>query len=243
MRLLDRQIRLFDYLTSGRAIFGKDGGLALDQALRGIDHRLLRLEAHFSHQKRLTKIKAAFPNTFRLLGSDCATIVGEFAQAVPPAGITRIDNARQFYDFLCARWRDAPPEAPYLDDVAACEFALASVRSGVTATHHEPEGGKPPRLGDIRRRPDTVLLRCHHDIRPIFGNYTEREAPVRRDTSLVIAIPPNAQHPRIFEISSLVFEVLVGLGDWIDQSELGAAFEVHELIDELALHGLVEVHM
>jgi len=241
MRLLDRQVRLLDYLTSSSTIFGGDGEAPLDQALHGIDGRLLRLEAQFSHQKRMEKIKSVFPATFRLLGRDGATTVSEFARAFPPAEVARIENAQQFYDFLCARWQEVPPEPQYLNDVAACEFAIASVRSGVTTTRAEPASGESQRLGSVRRHPEIVLLRCGYDIRPIFEDALKGTAPARRDTP--IAILPGAEHPRIVEISPFVLEALGGLDDWTDRSELGAGSQVDELIDELLRHGLVEVHV
>src|ERR1700680_1968962 len=104
MRLLDRQVRLLEYLTSGSAIFGRDGEAPIPNALHGIDRRLLRLEAQFSHQKRMEKIKSVFPTIFRLFEHDYDTMVGEFARSFPPAGAGRIENAQQFYNFLCGRW-------------------------------------------------------------------------------------------------------------------------------------------
>jgi hypothetical protein len=243
MRLLDRQVRLIEYLTSSSAIFSGDGEVPIHHAVHGIDDRLLRLEAQFSHQKRMEKIKSAFPITFRLSEHDCARIVSEFARAFPPAETARIENAQQFYNFLGARWQEAPPVLPYLIDVAACELAIARVRGGIAASHAEPVGGKPSRLGDIRRHPEVVLLRCGYDIRPIFEDALKGTAPTRRNTPLAIAIPPDAGHPRICDIPPLVFQALGMLNDWTDRSELGAAQEIDELIGELVRHGLVEVHL
>jgi hypothetical protein len=191
----------------------------------------------------MEKINAVFPNTFRLLGPDRATVVREFVGAFPPADIARIENARQFYDFLCAHWRNAPLQPPYLRDVAACEFALARVRSGIIGAHTEAESGKPPRLGAIRRQPDIVLLRCAYSIRPIFEDDADEAVPVKRDTPLAIAIPPGGEHPRILEMPPPVFDALGALNEWTDRSELGAAFELDEFIGELAHHGLIEVRM
>jgi hypothetical protein len=241
MRLLDRQARLLEYLTSGSTIFGADGDAPVDQALHGIDARLLRLEAQFSHQKRMEKIKSVFPRTFRLLENDCYTMVCEFARACPPAEVGRIENAQQFYDFLCRRWQQAPPVPPYLDDVAACEFAIARVRSGIAASRAEPVGGNPPRVDAIRRCQAVVLLRCGYDIRPHFEDVSKATAPAERDTLLAVALPAGAGHPGIFEISPLVFQTLGMLDDWTERSELGTGSQVDELIDELARYGLVEV--
>jgi hypothetical protein len=176
-RLLDRQVRLLDYLTSSGAIFGEGGDAPLDQALHGMAPRLLRLEACFSHEKRMEKIITVFPKTFLLLGSDRAaifreSIVREFVAACPPTDITRIENARQFHDFLCARWRHQPPEPPYLRDVAACEFAIAKVRVGAKVQELEPRGEQAPR-DRIRRqprcRPSSLRLRHPADFRSRFG--------------------------------------------------------------------------
>ena len=73
-RLLDRQLKLLDYLTSGEAIFPGPSGAALTPALQGIDPELLHLEARFSHEKRMEKIAAVFPLTFELLG-ECADTI------------------------------------------------------------------------------------------------------------------------------------------------------------------------
>jgi hypothetical protein len=241
MRLLDRQVRLLEYLTSSGAIFGDETGAPLDQSLQGIDRRMLHLEARFSQEKRMEKIVAVFPKTFRLLGADRVAIVRKFVEAWPPTDITRIENARQFYDFLCARWRGEPPEPPYLDDLAACEFACARLRAGIRASQNESTRGRQPRRDAIRRNPDIVLLRCAYNIRPIVEADAEEAARVKRDTPLAIAIPPGAEHPKIFEMPPPVFDVLGALHDWIDRSELGAAPGVDALVNELAQFGLVEV--
>jgi hypothetical protein len=242
MRLLDRQARLLEYLTSSSAIFGGDGDAPVDQALHGIDGGLLRLEAQFSHQKRMEKIKSVFPLTFRLLERDRDIIVREFVRACPPAGVGRIENARQFFGFLCRRWQQAPPVPPYLDDVAACEFAIARVRSGIAASRAEPVDGSPPRVGGIRRCQGVVLRRCGYDIRPLFEDVSKATAPAERDTLLAIALAPGAGPPGILEVSPLVFRTLELLNDWTERSELGTASQVEELIDELARYRLVEVH-
>jgi hypothetical protein len=202
---------------------------------------MLHLEARFSHGKRMQKIIAVFPETFRLLGADQMAIVREFVEAWPPTAITRIENARQFYEFLCARWRRQPSEQPYLRDVAACEFACANVRVGAKVRELGLAWGEHAPQGAVRRHPDVVLLRCAHDIRPIFEAGTGEAAPVERDTPLAIAIPPDAAHPKVFEVLPLVYDVLAVLDDWTDRSALGATLDVDELVRDLAEHGLVEV--
>jgi hypothetical protein len=244
MHLLDRQVRLLDYLTSGEAIFGADGDATLDPALRGMDPRLLRLEARFSHEKRMEKIIAVFPKTYRLLGAERATVVQEFVKAWPPTDITRIQNGRQFYEALSSHWHRRPPQPPYLQDVAACEFAIASARAGRVGVETPPYGaavGRDLPGGAIRRSPEIILHRCAYDIRPVIEDDADEVAVVKRDTPLVIAIPPSAEHPGVFEVLPPVYDVLADLDAWTTRSELGASSEVDELVSELVQYGLVEV--
>jgi hypothetical protein len=239
--LLDRQARLLEYLTSSGAIFGDEKDAPPDHALRGIDPRMLHLEARFSHEKRMEKIIAVFPETLRLLGADRAAMVREFVEARPPTDISRIENARQFYDFLCARWRRQLSEPPYLRDVAACEFACAKVRVGAKVRESGPTWSEHAPQGAVRRHADVVLLRCAYDIRPIFETGSGQAAPVERDTPLAIATPPDAAHPKVFEVLPLFYDVLAAIDDWTDRSTLGATPEADALIRELAEHGLIEV--
>jgi hypothetical protein len=232
---------LLEYLTSGGAIFGGAGDESLNPALQKFDRGLLRLEACFSHEKRMEKISAVFSRTFQLLGADRDAIVREFVEACPPIDITRVENARQFYDFLCARWKHGPVKPPYLGDVAACEFACAKARVSAEARELEPRSDEPTQGGSIRRHPDVILLRCAYDVRPIFEGGLSDAVPIQRDTMLVIAMPPDAEHPKVFELLSPAFDVLAALDDWTDRFALGPAPELDELICDLAEHGLVEV--
>ena len=240
-RLLDRQVSLLDYLTSSGAVFGDSADESINPALRGIDRGLLRLEACFSHEKRMEKIIAVFPRTFQILGASHAGIVREFVEVCPPIDISRVENARQFYNFLCTRWRHEPPDPAYLGDVAACEFAFAQARVGVEAGESEPAADVSAPRASIRRHPGVGLLRCAYNVRPIFEGGTGEAAPVRRDTPLAIAIPPDAEHPKIFELLAPVFDVLAALDDWTDRRALGSAPELDHLIRDLAEHGLAQV--
>jgi hypothetical protein len=241
MRLLERQARLLDHLTSSPAIFGGHENATLDPALQGMDPRLLRLEACFSYEKRMEKIFAVFPKTCRLLGAERAAVVREFVKERPPTDISRIENGRQFYDLLRARWRREPPRPPYLEDVAACEFAIAATRVGSSSAQEVPTKGERPRRNIVRRHPDVALLRCAYDIRPVVEGDAEEAAVIRRDTPLAIAVPPGAQHPGAFEVPPAAFDLLSLLEEWTDRNELGAGSEVDSLVSELAQHGLVEV--
>lgn len=242
-RLLQRQISLLEYLTSGAAIFGEHAGASVPPPLRGIDPHLLHLEAQFSYDKRMAKIAGAFPHTFAMLGDELDAILREFVDTCPPVDIGRIVNARQFHDFLLARWRRLPPEPPYLPDVAACELACGSVHTAFDAPAAQAgrlDPGAPN--ASIRRHPGIVLLRCAHDVRPIFEDGAEQAEPAERDTPLVVAVPVGHDGPRIAELPPVVFDLLASLDDWTDPSAFADTAEAEELLLDLIDHGLVEVH-
>ena len=237
-RLLDRQISLLDYLTSAGAIFGTDGPAAHDPAPPGFDTGLLRLEACFSHEKRMEKITAAFPQTFRLLGKDQSEIARKFASACPPTGNGRIENARQFCEFIAGQEQTEPP---YLRDVTTCEFALAKVRVAFERGESDRLKEEHAAAGSVRRARGLILRKCEYDVRRIFEAAPENAVPVRRDTLLAILIPPGARNPQILELLPVAFETLVVLDEWTDTAGLGCAPELDAMLLELAEHGLVEV--
>jgi hypothetical protein len=239
--LLDRQVSLLEYLTSRQAIFGDRADASLDQALQGIDCGLLQLEARFSHEKRMEKIVAVFPKTFEILGGDRAAIVRDFVEACPPVDIGRIENAGQFYDFLSAHWRREPPEPPYLRDVAACELACAQIRTRIDDRELQAAKGDDAARDGVRRHPGVILLRCAYDIQPIFEAGSGGAVLDQRDTPLAIAIPPGADHPRVFEVLAFVFDLLAALDNWTDPAALGETPELNELLRQLTEHGLLEV--
>jgi hypothetical protein len=236
-RLLERQIILLEYLTSAGAIFGDDAPPA--SHLHGLDPALLRLEACFSHEKRMEKIIASFPRTFEIIGGEeRANMVRDFVEACPSVDIRRIENARQFYDFACARWQRTPPQPPHLRDVATCELAMADVRmKGKGQTSRPAAAGRGIRF---RRNRDAVFFPCAYDIRPIFEGGVS-EAVERRDLMLVILAPTRSEQPTILEVPAPVFALLVELDTWTDRAGLGAMSGLDALISELAEHGLIEV--
>jgi hypothetical protein len=249
-RLLERQVRLLEFLTSRDAIFGGETPSQVDPALEGFDRGLLRLEARFSYEKRMDKIARVFPKTFSLLARDSAAIVRDFIEAYPPVEMSRLDNGSEFYDFLCERWRLAPPDPPYVRDVAACELACLRSRVGVGEERKEPpqrsqSQARAPLLNAIRRCRGFVLLRCAYDNRSIFegdgagaGNGI---VPTKRDVSLVIGVLPGDNQPQVFEVPAVAFDLLAALDDWTDAAAFATSPEVSRLIAELAEHGLVEI--
>jgi len=241
-RLLDRQSSLLAYLTSGAAIFGDAEPQGVDPALQGIDLRLLGIEARFSFEKRMEKIAAIFPLTFDALGGHRERLVREFAETRPPFNIGRLENARQFFDFLSARWCSEPPAPAHLPDVAACELAFESARIAtedrLADKRNRPAGASVPQ---VRRSPAVVLLRSAHDIRPLFENASDAEPPIARDMPLAIVAQASAAPPRIFELAPEIFDLLGSLDEWVDQAIFDECEDAGQLISDLATAGLVEI--
>ena len=235
--LLERQASLIACLTSGATIFG-DGGDAPDPTLHGIDRAALHLEARLSHDKRMGNIAAILPKTFAILRRSRNLIVRAFAETCPPVGNGRMENARQFRDFLFSRAADAPAEPAYLRDLAAFEFACATsqIRSGVPVLPSEKAGTKSPDW--FRRRSEVVLLRCEYDLRAIFEDGSDG-AP-RRAMALAIRFPQGAASPQIFELPPVDFDMLTRMDDWTDTATLGDAPELKDLLGNLAQHELIE---
>jgi hypothetical protein len=238
--LLDRQVSLLVYLTSGAAIFGNVGAATRDPALQGIDRGSLLLVARFSHNKRMEKIAGTFPKTFEILGCGGAAIIVEFAQTCPPKGTGRMENARQFYDFLSAGRRGEPLQPAHVQDVAACEFACATARARGGALGLPAERIRNTPRAWIRRNFDVVLVRCSYDLRPIFEDHSCNTAPIQRDTPLAINFPPGAASPQILEVAPMGFDLLAKIDDWTDPATLGNSPESKELLRDLAQYGLIE---
>jgi hypothetical protein len=236
--LLDRQVRLLKHLTSGAAIFGVGGDASVDQAPPGLDGGLLHLEARFSHEKRMAKIEWVLSSTFDLLGNAKAAVIRDFVEACPPASISRLENARQFHDFLSARWLDESPDPPYLPDVAACELAYASVRSSEKQGF---ERGVDAALGGIRRHRSVTLIRCRYDVRSILEGRVGEATVTERDTPLAVSMPAGAEHPIVSELSPELFDLLEMLDDCVDLDTFSNLPEVSELIADLTGRGLLEV--
>jgi len=236
-RLLERQQALLSYLTSPAAIFGAGPG-RVDTRLAGIDRRRLHLEARFSHDKRMEKIRGILPKTFDLLGANLSRVMRDFAAACPPDDISRIHNARQFQHYLRRRWERRSARRPYLADVAACELALAEARS-FAEDHVTPIRPAAARLTRVRRRPGVLLVRCRYDVRPVFEGGNARIA--RRPTFLAVAVPPGAIQPAVAELAAPVFKLLATLDTPHPRAGIGHTKDAEALIEALAAEGLVDL--
>jgi hypothetical protein len=241
-RLLDRQLSLINYLTSAPAIFGDQQRMSVDPPLDGIDRNLLHLEARFSHEKRMEKIAGIFRYTLKLLGSDRASIERAFVETSPPTSIDRLDNARQFHDFLVEYWRRRPHRLPYLADLAACEFALAQARDRARLELRSDEAtecSNEPSASALRRHPDVVLVRCRYDIRVIFAS--DAAQPAARDVPLAITARHDSGEPVVVEIDPALFDLLAALGSWTSGRTFGETSAARRLVTDLVARGLLEM--
>jgi len=237
-RLLERQVSLLEHLTSGDAIFGDSAVSSRERARLGIDAGLLRLEARASHEKRMEKIEWVLPRTLELLGAGKAAIIRDFVQACPPASIGRLENARQFHDFLATRWKFGALEPRCLPDVAACELAYASIYGGEKPG---PEMENPAAVDGIRRHPKVILVRCRHDVRPILERGATASPIAERDTPLAVSLPTGAEHPVMSELSPDLFDLLEMLDDFVEMKTFSSLPDVCELIADLGRRGFLEV--
>jgi hypothetical protein len=241
-RLLDRQLSLINYLTSAPAIFGDQQRMPIDPPLHGIDRNMLQLEARFSHEKRMEKIAGVFWRTLKLLGSDRGSIERAFVETSPPTSIGRLENARQFHDFLLEHWRRRPHWLPYLADLMVCEFALALARDrgALDATGEGTKRGDKRSLpAALRRHPGVVLVRCRHDIRGIFMSDATQEAPALRDVPLAVISRHDSGEPEVVELDPVVYNLLAALSDWTPRA-FREPSGARRLINDLVAQGLVE---
>ncbi len=236
--LLHLQTSLLEYLTSAAAIFGDRPVLPAGDDLNGVDVDRLRLEASFSFDKRLAKISSVFPRTFAIFAGEWAPLLREFVDAAPPEDISRLKNAQQFFDFLSKRSENGQMEPPWLLDVAACELACARVRAYAEVEESAGAGIVP---GAVRCCPGAVLLRCTYDVRSVFEGRAGDGIALKRDTLLVVFIPPQVDRMQICDVGDEVFDLLAACRRWTDPATLGIGRGLDELVGDLAGRGLLEV--
>ena len=125
----------FDYLTSGAAIFGDKRRAALDPALQGLDSRPAPASRPASPREAHGEDRRGLPPHVRIAGAAIKPqIVREFVPACPPVDIGHLTNARQFHDFLSARWQSRRPSRRICPTSATCELACATVGAAIEAT-------------------------------------------------------------------------------------------------------------
>jgi hypothetical protein len=65
--------------------------------------------------------------------------------------------------------------------------------------------------------------------------------PMKRDTPLVVALPPGADGPQVFEAIPAILDLLSALDDWIDPRALPSEPDFANLLADLAARHLIEV--
>jgi hypothetical protein len=243
--LLDRQASLLEYLTSAQAIYANTGDRPFDDGPHhrlGIDRGLLHLEARYSHDKRMAKIKWVLQRTFELLGSDQERIVRDFTDACPPTGIGRLENARQFHDFLKVRWQnDVSSEPSYLPDLASFELAYAAVRGEDDAVDAPAQNTGHGRSGTVRRNPRAILMRCAHDIRPVLEDRHGEGTVAWEESRFALSLPRGSAEPVIIAVSEELFAVLEALDDFTDPDIVEDMLGSSEFVAEFVANGLLEI--
>jgi hypothetical protein len=69
----------------------------------------------------------------------------------------------------------------------------------------------------------------------------EGGVPVKRDTPLVVALPPGADGPQVLEVIPALFDLLSVLNDWTGPQGLDDDPDFAKLVADLAARGLVDV--
>lgn len=219
MRLIDRQTNLLRHLTSQAFIFGTEdlGSAALDPDLHGMDVRRLRLEAEFSYSKRAKKLRQTFERTANLLGRRFPEVVRDFAAACPPRSYERYPDAKRFFDHFLERWARRPPTPAWAADVAAVELALARARTfRPEDMEREAAAERPDRSPRPLRRthPCAVLVRCAHDVRPLFESARSREKVRPRPLRLAVLASRGRRRPAVMELPPEAFALLEEAAEW-----------------------------
>jgi hypothetical protein len=186
----------------------------------------------------MEKIKAVLPRTLDHMGNRREAIVRDFAASCPPTGIGRLENARQFHDFLLTCWREEAPEPPYLPDLAAFEIAYAAVQ---TMPNEDSQSAPDAPPGAVRRHPAVVLLRSIYDLRPILEQENTEAALERRQICLAFTMPGDSARPLVQALLPELFALLALLDHFVPQEVFDEMSCAEAMIDDLAACGLVEV--
>lgn len=240
-KLIDRQTNLLRHLTSEPFIFGTDqlGVAAGDPDLRGMDIRRLRLEAEFSYNKRIKRIRQTFERTAALLGHGFPAIAREFASSHPPETYERYPDARCFFDHFIQHWAGKPPAPAWAADTAGVELALSRARTfRPAAMETEAMAARPTQSSPpcYRTHPCAVLVRCEHDVRPLFEPARSGQPVTQRRVCLAVLASRGRRRPTVMELAPEAFGLLELSTEWSQPGPDRSA-----LVGLLAARGLVLV--
>ncbi len=217
-RLIDRQTHLLRHLTSPALIFGTPDldSAVRDPELHGMDVGRLRLEAEFSYNKRMARLRQTFERTATLLGHGFPALARDYATACPPRTYERYPDAERFFQRFLAPDVDQPPRPPWTADVAAIELALAWARTLRPAgMESDVLAARPQEPGFwYRTHPCAGLVQCRHDVRALFEPTRSREPVTERRVHMVILATRGRRRPRVLELAPEAFTLLEGSREW-----------------------------
>ena len=247
--LIDTQTNLLRHLTSHAFIFGTRDldAAAHDPHLRGMDIRRLRLEAEFSYNKRMKRIRQTFERTATLLGHGFEKLLRDFAATSPPTTYERYPDAKCFHDHFLERSAQEPPTPAWAADVAAIELALAEARTlRPTAMESEALAVRPQPSPDLwyRAHPCAVPVRCRYDVRCLFEPGRSGEPIPQRPVCLVVLAARGRRQPLVLEVAPETLARLERSKQWSPLASNGAGTDDNarvSLIKRLAAQGLVLV--
>ncbi len=248
-RLIDTQTRLLRHLTSHAFIFGTrdPGSPGLEPDLQGMDIRRLRLEAEFSYHKRMNRIRKTFEHTATLLGHAFTGLTRDFAAACPPRSYERYPDAKSFFEHFLKRSAQDPPKPAWAVDVAGIELALAQARTlRPTAMESEALAARPQPSADFwyRTHPCAVLVRCGHDVRPLFEPGRSGAPVAPRPVWLAVLATRGRRQPTVLELAPETFALLEHSTAWSPLASEQAGPDGNtrvSLVRQLATQGLVLV--
>jgi len=230
-------------LTSPALIFGTSDleSAARDPELQGMDVGRLRLEAEFSHNKRMARIRQTFERTATLLGHGFSALARDYAAACPPLTYERYPDAERFFERFLAPGSHEPPRPPWAADVAAVELALARARTLRPADMEgEALAARPQAPGFwYRTHPCACLVKGRHDVRALFEPARSREPVTERPVLMVVLAVRARRRPKVLELAPDAFTLLESSREW--RALTPATDPPGDLVKQLAAQGLALV--
>lgn len=247
-RLIDRQTALLRHMTSPTFIFGTEDleSVARDPDLKDMDIRRLRLEAEFSYNKRMTKIRQTFQRTAALLSHEFSAITRDYASTHPPETYRRYPDAKSFFEYFLETWANKPTTPAWTADVAAVELALSRAR---TLRPMDMEGKavaecpNEPRTSWYRAHPCALLVCCTYDVRPLFETARSGEAIMQGPAHVAVLASRGRRRPLVMEVAPEAFALMERSTEWtmLDPESNSTAGLDKTLIEHLAGQGLMLV--
>ena len=245
-RLIDRQTVLLRHMTSPAFIFGTEEleSAARDPQLEGMDLGRLRLEAEFSYNKRIGKIRQSFERTATVLGQEFSAIARDYASTHRPETYQRYPDAKSFFDYFLRNWAHRPSTPAWAADVATVELALARARTLRPASmEDEALAGCPENPGSswYRTHPCTLLIGCAHDVRPLFEPARSGEAVERRQVHVAVLAPRRRRRSLVMEVAPEAFALMERAVEWTRLDPEAVSNADKALVEHLAGQSLVLV--